>query len=118
MSITVNLYYTGVNGNARRYAEEMERSGTADAIRREHTVDWKQMLNLIHLTGMEKSLKNQYQNATNISARINLHRLYSVNTKGWFPFLYDYCEIQEEMQVLEIGCGNGAFWTENKELSL
>ena len=35
MSITVNLYYTGVNGNARRFAEEMERSGTADAIRRE-----------------------------------------------------------------------------------
>lgn len=33
--ITVNLYYTGVNGNARRFAEEMERSGTAAAIRAE-----------------------------------------------------------------------------------
>lgn len=36
MSITMNLYYTGENGNARRFAEEMERSGTADAIRREN----------------------------------------------------------------------------------
>lgn len=35
MSITMNLYYTGENGNARKFAEEMERSGTADAIRRE-----------------------------------------------------------------------------------
>ena len=35
------------------------------------------MLDLIHLTVMEKSLKNQYQNASNISARINLHSLYS-----------------------------------------
>ena len=35
MSIVVNLYYTGVNGNARKFAEEMERSGTADLIRRE-----------------------------------------------------------------------------------
>ena len=35
MSIVVNLYYTGVNGNARKFAEEMERSGTAALIRAE-----------------------------------------------------------------------------------
>lgn len=35
MAIFVNLYYTGINGNARAFAEEMERSGTADAIRAE-----------------------------------------------------------------------------------
>ena len=35
MSIAVNLYYTGVNGNARKFAEEMERSGVADLIRQE-----------------------------------------------------------------------------------
>ena len=33
--ITVNLYYTGINGNARRFAEEMEKGGTADKIRAE-----------------------------------------------------------------------------------
>lgn len=35
MSIVMNLYYTGENGNARRFAEEMERSGTAALIRQE-----------------------------------------------------------------------------------
>ena len=35
MMITVNLYYTGENGSARRFAEEMENSGTADKIRAE-----------------------------------------------------------------------------------
>lgn len=35
MSITVNLYYTGRNGSARKFVEEMERSGTADRIRKE-----------------------------------------------------------------------------------
>ena len=35
MSITVNLYYTGVGDNARKFAEEMEASGTAEAIRGE-----------------------------------------------------------------------------------
>ena len=33
--ITVNLYYTGTNGSARRFAEEMVSSGTVDAIRAE-----------------------------------------------------------------------------------
>ncbi len=35
MGIVVNIYYTGTDGSARRFAEEMESGGTADAIRRE-----------------------------------------------------------------------------------
>ncbi len=35
MSITMNLYYTGKSGSARKFAEEMEQSGTADLIRKE-----------------------------------------------------------------------------------
>ena len=35
MSLTINIYYTGENGNARRFAEEMESVGTADLIRSE-----------------------------------------------------------------------------------
>ena len=35
MSISVHLYYHGQNGNARRFAEEMESSGIAAAIRAE-----------------------------------------------------------------------------------
>ena len=33
--IAVNLYYKGQNGSARAFAEEMEKSGIADAIRKE-----------------------------------------------------------------------------------
>ena len=35
MSITVNIYYTGENGSARKFAEEMITSGTVEAIRKE-----------------------------------------------------------------------------------
>ena len=35
MIITVNLYYTGTNGSAKKFAQEMESSGTADKIRAE-----------------------------------------------------------------------------------
>ena len=33
--ITINIYYKGTSGSARRFAEEMENRGTADAIRAE-----------------------------------------------------------------------------------
>ena len=35
MSITVNLYYTGKAGNARKFAEEMMASGIVDKVRAE-----------------------------------------------------------------------------------
>lgn len=35
MAITINIYYTGKNGNARRFAGEMISSGIVDKIRRE-----------------------------------------------------------------------------------
>ena len=88
---------------------------TMDVIQTERTVDWSNMLNLIHLTGMEKSLKNQYQDASNISARINLHSLYSQNPQGWFPWIYEQLDLESGMKVLELGCGDGELWKENKE---
>ena len=89
---------------------------TSDAIQTQHTIDWNQMLDLIHLTGMEKSMKNQYQNATNIAARIKLHSLYSINKEGWFPWIYSQCHLQSGMNVLELGCGDGALWKQNISL--
>lgn len=35
MSLVINIYYTGKNGNAKKFAEEMVTSGTVDLIRAE-----------------------------------------------------------------------------------
>lgn len=35
MAISVNIYYTGKNGNARKFAEEMLSTGVVDDIRKE-----------------------------------------------------------------------------------
>lgn len=88
---------------------------TSSAIEENHDIDWEKMLDLIHLTGMEKSLKNQYQDASNISSRINLHQLYSQNPQGWFQWIYEQCDISDNMRILEIGCGDGSFWTINAD---
>lgn len=81
----------------------------------ENDIDWSRMLNLIHLTNMENTLKAQYENSNNISARIKLHKLYSTNKQGWFPWIFEQCDIHPGNNILEIGCGSGAFWIENYE---
>ena len=35
MSLTINIYYTGENGSAKRFAEEMVKTGVVDRIRQE-----------------------------------------------------------------------------------
>lgn len=88
---------------------------TNQRIKKEKSVDWSHMLNQIHNLGMETSMKNQYQNASNISSRINLHTLYSQNKQGWFPWIFEQCSFRTNMNVLEVGCGDGSFWIENIE---
>lgn len=86
---------------------------TSEALKSNQKVDWSQMLNLIHLTAMNQSLSTQYKNATNISARIRLHRDYSINQEGWFPWLFSNLHLRPGMKILEIGAGNGALWSQN-----
>lgn len=84
---------------------------TITALKEDKSINWDQMLNLIHLTNMETSLKSQYQDATNISSRIRLHNLYSTNKEGWFQWIYRQIPITPEIRILEIGCGDGTLWT-------
>ncbi|MGM9918811.1 MAG: methyltransferase domain-containing protein [Lactimicrobium massiliense] len=88
-------------------------SSTMSALKKGQEVDYDHMLALIDSVAMERSLKTQYQNAANITARIRLHSLYSTNPLGWFVWLYQQASIQDGMKILEIGCGNGALWQQN-----
>ncbi|MDD6560816.1 MAG: methyltransferase domain-containing protein [Lactimicrobium massiliense] len=88
-------------------------SSTMSALQKGQEVDYDHMLALIDSVAMERSLKTQYQNAANITARIRLHSLYSTNPLGWFVWLYQQASIQDGMKILEIGCGNGALWQQN-----
>lgn len=86
---------------------------TEKILKDSESIDWSSMLSLIHLTNMENSLKTQYLNAGNISARINLHAKHSVNKQGWFSWIYEQCGLEPGIKVLETGCGDGRLWVDN-----
>ena len=103
---------------AQQRLEEMKNvvnaiDSTSQALKANDQVDWNKMLDLIHLTSMNQSLSLQYKNATNISARIRLHRDYSTNKEGWFHWLFKQLHLKPGMKVLELGAGNGALWSQN-----
>jgi len=87
---------------------------TSFEIENNHDINWSQMLELIHMTGMETSLKNQYKNASNILARIQLHNLYSQNRQGWFSWIFEQLKLEENMKILEVGCGDGSLWLDSE----
>ena len=77
------------------------------------SVDWSHMLELVNINEMEQKLKQQYRDASNISARINLHRDFSMNPVSWFSWVFDECSFFEGEKVLEVGCGDASLWTQN-----
>jgi ubiquinone/menaquinone biosynthesis C-methylase UbiE len=62
----------------------------------------------------QEFLKNdQYRDASNLNARMELHCRFSTNLYGWFPWIFDKLEIlPNPARVLELGCGPGYMWKE------
>jgi len=55
----------------------------------------------------------QYRDATNLNARVELHRRFSANPYGWFPWIFDTLEtLPSSAYVLELGCGPAHMWKE------
>lgn len=77
-------------------------------------LDANTLINIIKLTGMERSIKEQYKNDKNLNARKNLHS-YNINKIDWDKWCYKQIDFKKNSRVLEIGCGTGKLWEKNKE---
>lgn len=58
-------------------------------------------------------LNQQYKDATNFAARVELHRRFSVNTYGFYHWIFDHFQLSEGSTLLELGCGPGGLWRSN-----
>jgi len=62
-------------------------------------------------------LRHQYKDASNLDARIGLHERFSTNAYGWSRWVLDHVlpHVPPDGHVLELGCGPGMLWRENRE---
>ncbi len=88
---------------------------TEEYIQQNKQINWEDILKNIHFTSMEKDLIQQYKDSTNLDIRIRLHEKYSTNPIAWFQWLFNLYQVKNNDKVLEIGCGNGELWKQNKE---
>ena len=58
-------------------------------------------------------VSDQYKDAGNLDARIQLHKRFSTNPYGWFQWVFDQLDLPFNARILEIGCGSGALWLDN-----
>lgn len=77
-------------------------------------LSWNMILSLVQLSNEETNIIEQYKNAKNLNDRISLHEKYSTNKLGWFNWLFNQIDFSRVNRLLELGCGNGKLWQENR----
>jgi ubiquinone/menaquinone biosynthesis C-methylase UbiE len=66
-----------------------------------------------NMTNQSYLLNEQYKDAANLNARIQLHTRFSTNKRGWNRWLFEQLKIAPGSQILELGCGPGKLWLSN-----
>lgn len=57
---------------------------------------------------------DQYRTSGNLQARIDFHVRFRTNPYDWQLWVFDRLRLPADARVLEIGCGAGSLWLENK----
>ena len=59
--------------------------------------------------------EQQYKDSTHLRARIRFYAQFSANPYGWSRWMFDQLDSVHGSRVLELGCGRGDLWAENRE---
>lgn len=57
----------------------------------------------------------QYRDDTNLNARVELHRRFSVNSGSFHHWVFDHLDVPDRARLLEVGCDPGHLWAANRE---
>jgi len=63
----------------------------------------------------EAILREQYADASNLNARARLHARFGTDEYGWRRWAFDRMDLADDARVLELGCGTGDLWLENRD---
>lgn len=70
---------------------------------------WDNMIKIIDITKEQEGIIQQYITDDNFKKRISIHD-YSTAKEGFYSWMLKKLSMTAGMKVLDIGCGNAAFW--------
>lgn len=76
-------------------------------------VDWQHIIHIINLLSTQKKIDYQFKDSKRLVNMINIHDKYSNNKEGWHQWCYRNMSLQDNIRILELGCGNGELWLKN-----
>lgn len=82
---------------------------TCDSTDVSQEILWENLRRIIEITKEREYVIAQYRRDDNLTKRISIHD-YSTAAIGWFPWMFEKIAFTPGMRVLDIGCGNAAFW--------
>jgi SAM-dependent methyltransferase len=65
------------------------------------------------LQEFQNLIRREYADASNLNARVELHRRFGTNKLSWYRWVRDQLEFPCHARILEIGCGPGTLWRSN-----
>ena len=60
-------------------------------------------------------ISDQYRDSSRLDARFRLHRDFSTSQKSFPRWVFDQIDFKVTTSILDIGCGPGYLWVENRE---
>lgn len=86
---------------------------TLTMLKSDNTLNWNKFINIINVINIGNKWMEQYENASNLRARIKIHELYSTNKYGWMRWFFEKFDIPQNSRILELGCGDASLWYNN-----
>lgn len=78
-----------------------------------NSLNWEKFIDIISVINIDNKWMEQYENASNLRARIRIHELYSTNKYGWMRWFFEQIDIPQNSKILELGCGDASLWHSN-----
>ena len=89
---------------------------TLHMVNNDNILNWDKFIHIINVLNMDNKWMEQYKNASNLRARINIHESFSTNKQGWMQWYFQQLNIPEKASILEVGCGDATLWNKNFQL--
>jgi ubiquinone/menaquinone biosynthesis C-methylase UbiE len=65
-------------------------------------------------TDLTYLVNEEYDDAADLETRIQIQDEFNTHPQSWFEWFFDQLDLPVQSRILELGCGSGGLWVENR----